>query len=99
MLIFNTSFYVNEALIEEWKRWLDEQLFSEVNNQVSVVPAEVFEVVSASPDENRVFSVQWRCTDFKQIQQLDDCVATILPTLKSRFGESVGHFSSLMKKL
>ena len=99
MLIFNTSFYVNEALIEEWKRWLDNQLFLEVNKQVSVLSVEVFEVISGSADENRVFSVQWRCSDLSQIQKLDDCVATILPTLKTQLGESVGHFSSLMKKL
>ncbi len=99
MLIFNTSFYVNEALIEDWKRWLNEQLFVEVNQQVGALPTEVFEVVSARPEENRIFSVQWRCNDLGQIQQMDDCVASALSSLKALFGESATHFSSVMKRL
>jgi hypothetical protein len=99
VLVFNTSFYVSEGSVADWKLWLDEQLFAEVGKQVGVLPTEVFEVVSARPEENRIFSVQWRCADFEQIQQVDDCVATVLLTLKSQFGESATHFSSIMKKL
>lgn len=100
MLIYNTSFYVNEALIEAWKRWVDEHLFKAVDKQVSGLSGEVFEVVSATSEGNIiVFSVQWRCANFEQIQQLDACVAGILPTLKYQVGDSVAHFSSIMKKL
>lgn len=99
MLIFNTSFYVSEGSVDDWKLWLDEQLFAEVGKQVGTLPTEVFEVVSARPEENRIFSVQWRCDDLGQIQQVDDCVAAVLTTLKAQFGESATHFSSIMKKL
>ncbi len=99
MLIFNTSFYVSEGSVEAWKHWLNDQLFVEVNKQVGELPMEVFEVVSARPEENRIFSVQWRCSDLGQIQQLDDCVASVLSSLKTLFGESATHFSSIMKKL
>jgi len=99
VLIFNTSFYVSEGSVEDWKQWLNERLFVGVNKQVGALPTEVFEVVSARPEENRIFSVQWRCNDLGQIQQVDDCVASVLSSLKTRFGESATHFSSIMKKL
>jgi hypothetical protein len=99
VLIFNTSFYVSEGAVEAWKVWLNEQLFSKVDQQVGALPTEVFEVVSARPEENRIFSVQWRCSDLGQIQQVDDCVASVLSSLKALFGESATHFSSIMKKL
>lgn len=90
---------MSEGSVDDWKQWLDEQLFVEVGKQVGALPTEVFEVVSARPEENRIFSVQWRCSDLGQVQQLDDCVATVLSSLKTQFGESATHFSSIMKKL
>lgn len=99
MLIFNTSFYVSEGSVEDWKQWLNEQLFVEVGKQVGDLPTEVFEVVSARPEENRIFSVQWRCSQLGEIRQVDDCVASVLSTLQAQFGESATHFSSIMKKL
>ena len=100
MLIFNISFYVNETSLISWKQWIDEVLFKGVDSRVSGLSVEVFEIVSARTEQDSiVFSVQWRCADIEQIQQLDDCVAGILPALKPKFGESVAHFSSIMKKL
>ena len=99
MLIFNTSFYVSEGSIEDWKRWLKEQLFAELDKQVGTLPTEVFEVVSVQPEENRIFSVQWRCASWEAIQQVDDCVASVLTSLNAQFGESATHFSSIMQKL
>jgi hypothetical protein len=97
--IFNTSFYLGEQQLEDWNNWIQNTLLPEIENLLPGLKMEVFEVVSARPDENRIYSVQWRCNNIIEIEKLDDCVGKNLNGFASRFGENAAHFSSVMKKL
>lgn len=97
--IFNTSFYVPESRFGKWQEWLQSHLFPATEKVVAGVSAEIFEVVSARPDESRIFSVQWRCHTIFEIEKLDTCVAAVLRDFGATFGEEATHFSSVMKRL
>ncbi len=97
--IFNTSFYVAESRFGKWEQWLQVHLFPATEKVIAGVSAEIFEVVSARPDESRIFSVQWRCRTIYEIEKLDTCVAEVLLGFASAFGEETTHFSSVMKRL
>lgn len=70
-----------------------------VKGSMPGMEAEVFEVVSVSQENNTLFSVQWRCANDVQVQNLDEYIAGLLASLPKQFGEQVTHFSSIMKKL
>ncbi|TCO10729.1 DUF4286 family protein [Natronoflexus pectinivorans] len=98
LLIFNTSFYVPANLVDVWEKWMTDSLLPRVELLMPQLKAEVFEVVSQTGGEHLIFSVQWRCSGSKEVEQLDDLLAPELQSLVAHFGEKVTHFSSVMKR-
>lgn len=97
--VFNTSFYVVDLYQKKWEQWLHFEMIPAVGKTIPGLAVEIFEMVSVHSGNSRVFSVQWRCSDVAQTENLDSCIAELLAGLTSQFGEKVTHFSSIMKKL
>lgn len=99
LYIFNTSFFVPARQLKQWEQWLRLEMMPMVEKLFPEIMPELFEVVSASTGNNHLFSVQWRCVDFKQTEKLDSCVADLLSGIAKQFGDEVTHFSSIMEKI
>ncbi len=99
LFIFNTSFYVSDLHCRQWEQWLEFELFSAIALKFPGLTHEVFEIVSVNSGNNKVFSVQWRCLDLNQTQELNSFMVDLLGHLTKQFGEEVTHFNSIMKKI
>ena len=98
MFVFNTSFYVQDAVFGLWRQWVEQEMLPALAAGGWSQVAEVFEVVSAVPDaESRIFSVQWRCGSDEQVAQLDEVLVPQLEQCSLKFGQKATHFSTLMK--
>jgi len=97
--LFNTSFQVTTDIVPQCLEWVKEELIPEVSRCVPGVFHDFFEVVSVHEEAQRVFSLQWYCSDLSLVQILDDVMALELIKLPAIFGEKVLHFSSLMKRV
>ncbi|MGQ1945820.1 DUF4286 family protein [Geofilum sp. OHC36d9] len=96
--IFNTSFYVNEQRLEEWRLWLKEDLEPLAHNTgTDINKIGLFEVLSETPGDNLVFSFQWRCGSMRDVERLDASLAPVLQKVPVLFGDEITHFSSIMQ--
>lgn len=97
--IFNTSFYVGKTSVVLWKQWLKNEFLPCVEKVLLGISHEIFEIISVKDhDDNRIFSLQWRCYKLEEIELLDQTIAPLLQILSSTFGEEVTYYSSIMEK-
>jgi hypothetical protein len=97
--IFNASFYTTENYQAEWRKWLDEIFLPFVTEQVPDSEQEIFEVQSEVNQGMLVFAVQIRCSSPGQLETLQKESVSVFNDFRSRFGERVANFNSVLIKI
>jgi hypothetical protein len=98
MFIFNTTFSVNNARVDEWRNWIGQNYLPMVGAMMITNGVEIFEVMMAEQDNSRTFSVQWRCLAPDHLEAINQTTNRLHNQLAAVFGEDCLHFSTILKE-
>lgn len=98
MFIFNTTFAVKSIRVDEWRDWINQNYLPDIGAMMITNGVEVFEVMTVDDDDNRTFSVQWRCMAPDHLESISKASANLNREMQTFFGEDCLYFSTILKE-
>lgn len=98
MFVFNTTFVIEDALVEVWNQWMSVNYFPIIKEIVPGAVVKSFEVMISQPGGERNFSVQWSVVTPDELSTINRQSTTLLRLLSQEYGERCLSFSTILKE-
>lgn len=100
MIIFNTTFHVDDSSSEAFTAWLRDSYVPQATASGLMTMPQLTRVLGSERDGGSSLALQLRCRDLATLRHWQQHTgATLTAMLATRFGASVAGFSTTLQKI
>ena len=99
MYIFNTTFMIDNSMIDEWKKWMNRNYIPTMKDLVKDIRVELYEVMAVVEEGNTNFSCQMQVTNPANLDTINKYNAILINNAKESYGDKFLTFSSILNEV
>ena len=99
MYIFNTTFMIDDAIVDDWKQWMNRNYVPTMKDLVKSIRVELYEVMAVVEEGNTNFSCQMQVTNPADLDTINKYNAILVNNVKEKLGEKCLTFSSILNEV
>lgn len=99
MYIFNTTFMIDNSMIDEWKKWMDRNYIPTMKDLVKDIRVELYQVMAVVEEGNTNFSCQMQVTNPANLDTINKYNAILINNAKESYGDKFLTFSSILNEV
>ncbi|MBP8791078.1 MAG: DUF4286 family protein [Breznakibacter sp.] len=99
MFLFNTTFSIDNSVINQWQSWMQKNYFASLADLLPLATYEIWEISLAQDNSDSLsLSCQWRCQTPDELSIINKYSTILLSNLSAELGEKCLYFSTILRK-